>query len=69
MNLQHWLLIVLWIVYYVIHSLLAATSVKIFFKKTLNGYFRYYRLGYSVFALLTLISLLIYQYSFPSPIL
>lgn len=32
-------------------------------------YSRYYRLGYSIFALLALIALLIYQYSFPSPLL
>ena len=69
MNIQHWLLIVFWIAYYAIHSVLAATSVKIFSKKYLGKYVRYYRLGYSVFALLTLIALLIYQYSFTSPML
>ena len=69
MNIQHWILMVLWIIYFSIHSMLAATSVKIFFKKTLDKYFRYYRLGYSVFALLALFAILIYQYSFTSPIL
>ncbi|MEO8822018.1 MAG: methyltransferase [Ginsengibacter sp.] len=69
MNSHYLILIILWIVYYAIHSVLAATSVKIFFKKTLDKYFRYYRLAYSVFALLALIALLRYQYSFPSPTL
>lgn len=59
----------MWIAYYAIHSVLAATSIKEFLKKALGKYFRYYRLGYSVFALLALIALLIYQYSFSSPML
>ena len=59
----------LWIVYYVLHSALAATSVKEYFKTKLGKHFRYYRLGYSTFALLGLIALLAYQYSFPSPLL
>jgi methanethiol S-methyltransferase len=65
----HWLLILLWILYYVLHSLLAATSVKLFFKKAFGRYFRYYRLGYSVFVTITLALLLWYQYSFDSPVL
>lgn len=59
----------LWIVYYTLHSILAATTVKEYFKKKSGMYSRYYRLGYSIFALLALIALLIYQYSFPSPLL
>lgn len=69
MNLHHSILIALWIVYYAIHSVLAATSAKIFFRKILGKYFRYYRLAYSVFALLAFVALLIYQYSFQSPLL
>jgi methanethiol S-methyltransferase len=52
-----------------VHSVLAATSVKNFFKKILGKYFRYYRLAYSIFATITLCWLLFYQYSFQSPIL
>lgn len=69
MNTNHWILIGLWIVYYALHSILAATTVKEYFKKKFGKYSRYYRLGYSIFALLALIPLLIYQYSFPSPLL
>jgi protein-S-isoprenylcysteine O-methyltransferase Ste14 len=48
---------------------LAATVVKDYFKKKLGKYFRYYRLSYSTFAFIALIALLLYQYSFPSPLL
>ena len=69
MNTFHWLLIFFWIVYYCIHSILAATFAKNFFRKHLGKYFRYYRLGYSVFATITLLLLLKFQYSFYSPLL
>ena len=69
MNFLHWLLILFWIIYYMVHSVLAATSVKIFFKKTLGKYFCYYRLAYSIFVTITLLWLLYYQYSFQSPLL
>ncbi len=38
----------------------------IFFEKIIGKYFRYYRLGYSIFATVTLLSLLYYQFYFPS---
>ena len=60
------MLIVLWIIYYAVHSLLAATSVKMFFRKRLGKYFRYYRLAYSIFVTITLGGLLYFQYSFTS---
>ena len=69
MNSNHWILIGIWIIYYTLHSVLAATNVKEYFKRKLRKYFRYYRLGYSTFALFALIALLAYQYSFPSPLL
>ena len=67
--MNHFLLIFLWISYYAIHSVLAATSVKLFFQKKLKKYFRYYRLCYSVFATISLGCLLYFQYSFESQIL
>lgn len=63
------LLIFFWTLYYVIHSVLAASPVKLFFERKLGKYFRYYRLAYSVFATITLLALLLYQYSFDSPLL
>ena len=65
----HWLLIILWIVYYAVHSLLASTIAKQFFKNNLSTLYRYYRLGYSIFATITLAWLLYFQYSFKSPVL
>lgn len=67
--MNHLLLILCWVVYYVVHSVLASTSVKAFFQKKLKNQFRYYRLSYSVFATITLILLLCFQYSFESPVL
>ena len=66
LDYNHWILVILWIIYYAVHSILAATSVKIFFKIKLGSYFRYYRLGYSIFVTITLVGLLYFQYSFTS---
>ncbi|HEY5464220.1 MAG TPA: isoprenylcysteine carboxylmethyltransferase family protein [Hanamia sp.] len=67
--MDHLLLIFFWIIYYVVHSVLAATSVKVFFEKKLGRVFRYYRLFYSIFVTVTLGWLLYFQYSFDSPLL
>ncbi len=69
MDTSHWILVAFWIIYYVIHSVFAASFVKEFFKNKLGKYFRYYRLAYTLFAAITLILLLFFQYSFYSPIL
>ena len=66
MTFQHSILALLWILYCVVHSLFASIRVKIYFKKKSGYLFRYYRLFYSIFATLTLVMLLIYQYSFQS---
>ncbi len=55
-----------WIVYCVLHSVLASLEVKLFFKKAGNRFCRYYRLGYTIFATVTLIFVLWFQYSFKS---
>lgn len=68
MTLQHYILVVFWIVYYVLHSLLAATSVRVFFKEKFN-FDRYYRLAYSILASILLAFILWYQYSFRSLLL
>ena len=59
-------MVVLWVVYYFLHSLLAAGSVKAFFSRRMGRTYRHYRLLYSLFQLLGLIAILLYQYSFPS---
>lgn len=65
--MNYFLLILFWIIYYAVHSILASTTVKDFFRKKLGKHFRYYRLAYSFFATITLIFLLFFQYSFYSP--
>lgn len=62
-------LVLFWTLYYVLHSVFAATSVKQHFKGLLGKYFRYYRLAYSIFATLTLLLLLWFQYSWSVPLL
>ena len=69
MEKSHGILIAVWIIYYVLHSVFAEGYVKELFKNKLGKYFRYYRLIYSLFAAITLILVLIFQYSFHSPLL
>lgn len=69
MDTSHLLLIALWIIYCVIHSVFASSEVKGFSENKMGKYFRYYRLAYTLFASITLVLLLLFQYSFYSPIL
>ena len=69
MNLDHWILAFLWILYFVIHSLLAATQVKLLFESLVGKFFVYYRLAYNIIATVTLLLILYFQYSFSSPVL
>ncbi len=66
MNTQHWLLLILWILYGVVHSFLANVIVKQSIQKNMGKLFRYYRICYSLFALVTLMLLLWYQLSMRS---
>lgn len=68
MSLPHYILILFWVAYYVLHSVLAATSVKNFFKGKLH-FHRYYRLSYTILAATLLAGIIWYQYSFESPLL
>ena len=67
MNLQHWQLLILWIMYCIIHSLLAEIMVKNYIQNFMGPKFKYYRPVYSIFALVTLALLLWFQYSIGSP--
>ena len=66
MNTQHWLLLGLWILYSVLHSFFADAGIKQNIQKIAGAKFRYYRLCYSLFAFVTLVLLLWYQYSMQS---
>jgi methanethiol S-methyltransferase len=49
------------------HSLLAAKPVKLFFEKFSRKIYRYYRLLYNIWATVSLLLVLYFQYSFASP--
>ncbi len=66
MLLNHVLLGTLWIVYCVLHSVLASLSVKVFFQKRLGKGFKHYRLGYTIFAFAGLVGIIWFQLSMPS---
>jgi methanethiol S-methyltransferase len=66
MDEQHYLLAGLWVGYCVVHSLLASIRVKTTVQKTMGASYKYYRIGYSLFAALTLLLLLYFQFSIHS---
>ena len=57
----HLFLGVVWILYCMLHSVLASLAVKIWFKKLMRTRIKYYRFLYTVFALAGLIAIIIYQ--------
>ncbi|HSB93346.1 MAG TPA: isoprenylcysteine carboxylmethyltransferase family protein [Flavitalea sp.] len=64
---QHWWLAAVWTTYCILHSVFAASWWKKWAGIQLGKGYRYYRPGYSVFAALSLVGILIYQFSIPSP--
>lgn len=69
MTLPHYFLILIWTLYYIFHSIFASLYVKSMFQKLFPNVNRYYRLGYSILATAGLILILLFQYSFDSPVL
>jgi protein-S-isoprenylcysteine O-methyltransferase Ste14 len=65
MLLSHIILAILWILFGVLHSLLAAGWFKEIVQKRLGRQFRYYTFGYSILATLNLAGILAYQLSMP----
>ncbi len=62
LDIFHINLIIFWILYVSIHSIMAALWFKDIIKKRTGKYFTYYRFLYSCFATILLLLLLIYQY-------
>jgi methanethiol S-methyltransferase len=60
MILNHIFLVMLWVVYCVLHSVLASTWVKRALRKNLKNY-KWYRLWYTVFAFIFLVVIIYYQ--------
>jgi methanethiol S-methyltransferase len=63
---NHIILAILWIVYGVLHSVLAATNVKQWAQHTLHIPAAYYRIVYTLFAFISLVLLVWFQLSLPT---
>lgn len=66
---QHILLILLWLLFSLLHSLLAFKKFKIRIQAVMKNNYKYYRLLYSAFATINLIIIIIYHFSINSIIL
>ena len=60
-----WLLAGLWVLYYAIHSMLAASRVKNWLFRQLPGLRMYYRLGYNVVAVVGFAGVYLYAHRVP----
>jgi methanethiol S-methyltransferase len=65
----HLILAIAWIAYCVLHSVLAATTVKKWVETKIKSQFRFYRIAYTIFSFLGLVGILIYQFSIQSSLL
>jgi methanethiol S-methyltransferase len=63
------ILVVLWLLFGVLHSVLAANGWKGLMQRRLGAGFKYYHFAYSVFALLTLTGILVFQLNMESRLL
>src|SRR6478735_1847987 len=63
MLLQHLLLIILWFFFSLFHSLFASEGFKKYMQGLMQKKYKYYRVLYSVFALISLAVILLYQLS------
>lgn len=69
MFLNYFYLILSWLVFGLLHSVLASRGVKRWALKIMGGYFKYYRLAYSLFATVNLLVVLRYHFLCEGPIL
>lgn len=60
--MAHFILGIGWLTYGLIHSLMASLSFKRFIKKQFGKYAAYYRIFYNLFATITFILILFYQF-------
>ena len=67
--INHIILVVLWLLFGVLHSLLAAEWWKRLMQRRLGAGYKYYHFAYSVFAALTFIGVLLFQSTMPSRLL
>jgi protein-S-isoprenylcysteine O-methyltransferase Ste14 len=67
--MRYIILCILWITWCFLHSLFTATGTTKWFKDKLGKRFIYYRICYNLFSLVTVIPLLYWQGSIPSPVI
>jgi methanethiol S-methyltransferase len=67
--MNYLILFSLWIFYFIIHSALAADSVKLLFQRSLGRGYRYYRIFYSAISGVGMLVILYYQASMPATLL
>ena len=61
MILRYLFIILLWVIYFALHSVLASQKAKIYFEKHMGRNFRYYRLLYNCIAIAGLLGILFYN--------
>jgi len=61
--MKYFILALFWIIWCTIHSAMISLSATGYLKKRLGSYFSYYRLFFNIFAVVTIISLVLYAYS------
>src|SRR6476646_5235688 len=66
---SHLLLAGAWIVYCVLHSVLASVTIKQVLQKKMPRFFRVYRFVYTLFAFFGLVAILFYQFNIHSALL
>jgi protein-S-isoprenylcysteine O-methyltransferase Ste14 len=66
MLLHHIILATLWIVYVVLHSVLASIGVKKKMQNILGRNYRHYRFAYTLFAFVSLVGVVWYQITIPT---
>jgi methanethiol S-methyltransferase len=66
MLLNHFLIFLAWCLYCFLHSWLAALGIKKKMQGLLKQHFRFYRLGYTIFAFITLALILYFMYTIES---
>ena len=64
--INHIILAVLWILFGVLHSVLAAGWFKRIMQTSLGRHFKYYTFAYSIIAALSLAGILVYQFLIPT---
>jgi len=61
--MQNFILAIIWITYCALHSILITPSVTNFVKQRFGSRFRYYRLAYNLFSIVSLIPILLYTHA------